>query len=303
MEEDASDDLPHTIRDTAASHGLDIDVDSIAVNEMGLDFRVAIARDGGGDPWVLRLPRRPDVMERAAVEGRLLRVVAPHLSIAVPDWRIQAADLIAYPLLPGEPGLTLNDLGEPIWHADVSSTDYATSVGDFLAQLHAIAHEDAALTGIDVKTPTEVREAWRADIARVTSAFDVADHLTDRWTAWLQDDGYWPDRTVLTHGEVYPGHTLVRDDTLTGVLDWTTAAVDDPSKDFVFHRVSASAAAFDRTVERYVAGGGTVWPRFAEHCEEQFAASPVKYGLYALQTDDPAHRQAAAEQLNPPPDD
>lgn len=301
--EDASHDLPHTIHRTAAAHGLDIDVDSITVNEMGLDFRVAIARDAAGDSWVLRLPRRPDVMDRAAVEGRLLRMVAPHLTIAVPDWRIHTADLIAYPLLPGEPGLTLTDEGGPVWHADVSSVDYATTLGDFLVQLRAIDPTAAAATGIDVKTPTQVREAWSTDIDRVTAAFDVADHLTDRWEAWLEDDGYWPDHTVLTHGEVYPGHTLVSDDSLTGVLDWTTAAVDDPSKDFVFHRVSASAEAFERTVERCIAGGGTVWPRFAEHCDEQFAASPVKYGLYALETNDPAHRQAAAEQLNPPPDE
>lgn len=301
--EDASHDLPHTIHGIAASHGLDIDVDSIAVNEMGLDFRVAIARDAAGDRWVLRLPRRPDVMERAAVEGRLLSMVAPHLTIAVPDWRIQTTDLIAYPLLPGEPGLTLDDQGAPVWHADVSSVDYATTLGEFLAQLHAVDPAEAASAGIEVKTPTRVREAWRTDIEQVTAAFPVADHLADRWAAWLADDSYWPDHTVLTHGEVYPGHTLVTDDSLTGVLDWTTAAVDDPARDFVFHRVSATAEAFDRTVARYVAGGGTVWPRFGEHCDEQFAASAVKYGLYALETGDPAHRQAAAEQLNPPPDD
>ncbi len=291
--------LPAAISRLAADHGLELDESTVAVNELGLDFRVAIARTPRGESWVLRIPRRDDVLERAVVEGRLLRLVAPHLSAEVPDWRIHTPELIAYPLLPGQPGLDLDEHGKPVWHVDVSAPAFATSLGNLLAQLHAVDTADAAATGIESRDPAEVREAWRADIAKVTAEFDVAGHLTSRWAAWLEEDSYWPDRSVLTHGEIYPGHTLVVDDEITAVLDWTTAAVGDPAKDFVFHQATASPAAFDRTVQQYVAGGGHVWPRLAEHCAEMFSANPVAYGLYALTTGEEQHLAAAAAQLDP----
>lgn len=73
----------------AAEHGLDLDPSSLDVNEMGLDFRVALATTASGSPasdtttsaagqrWVLRIPRRPDAMDRADTEGRLLAAIRP----------------------------------------------------------------------------------------------------------------------------------------------------------------------------------------------------------------------------------
>lgn len=284
----------------AAAHGLELNQESITVNEMGLDFRVAIARTVDDEAWVLRIPRRPEVMERAGVEGRLLALVAPKLTAAVPDWHVHTSDLIAYPLLPGEPGLDLDSAGEPVCRADASASTYATTLGEFLAQLHGIDPVEAETTGIESRNPSQVRQAWRSDIDTVCSNFDVADHLTDRWSAWLDEDDHWPDRSVLTHGEIYPGHTLVVDNAITAVLDWTTSSVGDPAKDFVFHRATASDQAFDLTVQTYVDNGGQVWPGLAAHCTEMYSASPVHYGMYAMLTGENEHREAAAEQLNPP---
>lgn len=283
----------------AADHGLDLAPDSLEFIEMGLDFRVVLARTTAGSDWVLRIPRRAEVMVRAAVEARVLRLVAPRLDAAVPDWRIHTGDLIAYPLLPGEPGLEMVD-GEPVWQVDVSAPDYAESLGELLSQLHGTDPIEASTTGAPVRTPDYFRQAWREDIERVSREFTVAGHLLDRWEAWLSEESYWPDHAVLTHGEIYPGHTLVRDGRISGVLDWTTATVGDPARDFMFHQATASPGAFELTVERYVAGGGRVWPRLAEHCAEMFSANPIAYGLYVLDSGDETHREAAAAQLNPP---
>lgn len=288
------------ILDLAAGHGLTLDPGSLRINEMGLDFRVALARTVTGEDWVLRIPRRPEVMDRAAVEGKVLQLVAPHLSAVVPSWRIHSASLIAYPLLPGEPGLELGDDGAPVWAVDVSASPFPESLGDLLAELHRVDRDDAAATGVAVRTPAEVRQAWRDDIERVAREFTVAGRLLDRWEAWLDEDSYWPDHTVLTHGEIYPGHTLIRDGGVSAVLDWTTASVGDPARDLMFHQATATPAAFQATVDRYVRGGGRVWPRLAEHCAEMFSATAVPYGIYALETGDETHRAAAAAQLNPP---
>lgn len=288
-----------SIADLAASHGLDVVPESISLNELGLDFRVAFAETDGAEKWVLRIPRRADVAPRAAVEGRLLDRIQPHLDVAIPNWRIHAADLIAYPLLPGEPGLTIGEDGEPAWHFDVESDAFAHSLGDLLAQLHSIDPEEVSTTGIDIRTAAETRQGIRDDIARVSAEFAIAADLLSRWRSWLADDDYWPTWSVLTHGEVYPAHLLLTDEKIVGVLDWTTAAIGDPARDFVFHRASVSDRSFDATVRRYVERGGRVWPKLAEHCTELYSTSPLAYGLYALTTGDPAHVEAAAAQLGP----
>lgn len=288
-----------TIRDLARAHGLDITADSIVVNELGLDFQVAIAEAVDGRSWVLRIPRRPDVSARAAVEGRFLGAVAPHLSVAVPDWQIHSNDLIAYPLLPGTPGLTIDDSGQPQWHFDVESPEYAASLGSVLAELHTVDPAVVRDSGIPEFSPAELRQRKRDDIDRVAAEFEVAPALLRRWTAWLDDDSYWPTFTTVTHGKVYPAHQLMDGAVNRSILDWTTAAIGDPARDFMFHHASVSAPAFENTTARYVEAGGRIWPRFAEHCGELYSTSPVELGLYALQTGDPEHMSAARIQLNP----
>lgn len=290
---------PAQILQLAAEHGLDLVPESLHVIEMGLDFRVVIARDTADQHWVLRIPRFPTVMQRAEVEGRLLAVVARHLDVAVPDWQIHSAELIAYPLLPGQPGLELDDEGNPIWHVDASSPTYARSFGELLAQLHTISVDEIAGTGVTVATPEQVRAAWARDIEKVSAEFTVAPALLDRWRAWLAEDSFWPEHSVPTHGEIYPGHTLHRDNQISGVIDWTTAAVGDPARDLMYQQVMATPEAFRITLDHYERGGGTTWPRLVEHCAEMFAANPVGYGLYAMEAGSDSHLKAAAAALNP----
>lgn len=288
-----------SIRDLAAEHGLNVDESSIIVNDAGLDFRVAIAQATNGETWVVRMPRRHHVLERAAIEERLLRAVAPYLSAHVPDWRIVSERLIAYPLLPGIPGLTLDDSGSPVWAYDIASSTYATSLGDLLSELHAIDASEVRGTGIEVRAPSDVREKWRADIDTVNAEFEIAHHLSSRWHAWLADDTFWPDWSVLTHGEIYPAHTLLKGEHITGVLDWTAAEVGDPARDFMFQQAFAPQETFDLTVRRYIENGGRVWPRLADHCAEMFATSPFGYGLFALMTGERERRSSAEALLNP----
>ncbi|MGO1286250.1 MAG: hypothetical protein ACTHWF_02630 [Brachybacterium sp.] len=61
----------------AGTHGLDLEGSTLRTEEMGLDFRVAIARARDGRDWVMRIPRRADVLSRADIEGKVLDLVAP----------------------------------------------------------------------------------------------------------------------------------------------------------------------------------------------------------------------------------
>ena len=97
-----------SVADLAAASGLKIDPQSLTFNEIGLDFRVGFATAVDGTRWVLRLPRRTDVIARARKEARMLELVRSRLPLSVPDWQIFSDALIAYLMLPGNPGLTFD---------------------------------------------------------------------------------------------------------------------------------------------------------------------------------------------------
>lgn len=283
----------------AGRHGLDLDAASVRVEEAGLDYRVAFARDIDGAEWVLRIPRRPDVSAKLAEEQRILAFVAPRLSTAVPRWEVCSEELIAYRRLPGSPGLTLDGSGQPVWHVEPSSPEFAAALGRLIAELQALDIEAARTAGIPASSMSEIRTRWRADLERVGAEFEIASHLLASWQTWLDDDALWSERTAFTHGELYAAHVLIEDPSrIVGVLDWTTAKVGDPAADFTYQHMMGPAA-FDATVAAYLDAGGVPLPHLAERCAALAAAAPLVYGLFALQTRDPQHRAAAAALLLP----
>lgn len=95
----------------AKQNGLLIVEESLEINESGMDFRVAFATDEEGRRWVLRQPRREDVWERAENERKVLDVIRGSIPAQVPDWRICTPELIAYPLLEGDPIAVVDPAG------------------------------------------------------------------------------------------------------------------------------------------------------------------------------------------------
>jgi GTP-binding protein HflX len=283
----------------AARHGLALAPDDVRVVEAGLDYRVAFARDAAGADWVLRIPRRPDVSAKLPEERRILAFVGPRLSVTVPAWQVCSEALVAYRRLPGAPGLTLDESGQPVWHFDASSPAFAAALGRLIAELQGLDAEAARAAGVPVLSMTEVRSRWRADLARVRAAFEIARELEGPWEAWLDNDELWPDRTAFTHGELYAAHVLVDGPArIVGVLDWTTAKVGDPAVDFTYQHMMGPTA-FEATVAAYLGAGGAPIPHLGARCAALAAAGPLAYGVFALQTGDPRHREAAAAMLLP----
>lgn len=287
------------IADLAAAHGLAVDRASIRIEEAGLDYRVAHVHDDTGTAWVLRIPRRPDLAEGARTEAVLLDLVRDRIDPDVPDWRVRSDDLIAYPLVPGHPGLTVRD-GSPVWHVDLGSEPFARAYGHLVGQLHQVPVEAVTVAGLPSPTIDEVRAARCDELDRVAAEFTVGSALREQLGGWLADSAGWPDHTTFTHGELYHAHILVEDEaTITGVLDWTTAGIGDPARDLVFQAGYAPAAAFDAFMSAYTDAGGRSWPGLAEHCASLLAFASVNYGLFALQTGETEHREAAQAMLDP----
>lgn len=282
----------------AARHGLKVR-DEIVVENVGLDFLVAFATANDGERWVLRIPRRADVIDRARHEARVLQTIRPQLPVAVPDWRIHSAELIAYPRLAGTPAITMDPTSmQPIWHLDRDNPQFVETLGAFLSALHGIAHETIAAAGLSVRDIDEVRAARVDVLDRVQRELGIGEDLSQRWRKWLDDDRSWPSQAVMTHGDLYVAHTLIDEHSrVVGVLDWSEAAINDPTIDFIHHLAGFGEAGLDQLIAAYDRHGGRTWPNMRQHVQERQASFPLDYALYALTTQNPEHLSSARMQL------
>lgn len=298
--------MPHLpndalVRDTialAAKHGLTL-TGPISFNEIGLDFRVGFATDKDGKRWILRVPRREDVQPKIDREARILDFVKRHLPVHVPDWQIRASDLIAYPMLTDQMALTFNPETYAVtWNIDQSSPRYTESLGKVLAALHAVPVDSAKHAGIPVLSPDEARGKMLHDLELVKKEVGISYELERRCRTWLENDHLWPTFSVLTHGDLYAGHVTAKPDgEITGVIDWTEAEVSDPGIDFSGHLAAFNPESLAQLIASYERAGGRTWPGLAEHAAERFAASPIKYGVFAIITGNHQHLAAAKTQL------
>lgn len=280
----------------ASKHGLKLNPNKIELNESGLDFLVAFARDQTTE-WVLRKPRRPDVWERAVNEHRMLKLVRDELAIDVPNWHIFTPELIAYPLLSGVPLASIDPAGSGyLWQHDQQSLPpiFFDSLAETLASLHNINQDSIRQASIRLKSPHEAREDFALNIEEIKQSFTIPDKLKERWKTWLATDSYWPGHSTLNHGDLHPPHILVDEmSRVTGLLDWTEAECADPGKDFVIYFAIFGMEGLRDLLHRYERYGGKVWPRMHEHIAEQWAAYPALVAKFALTTGKDSDREMA----------
>lgn len=152
---------------------------------------------------VLRRGTGPDAVPEARREAALLAALGPLLPLPLPAPRFADAGVLAYPLLPGRP--LLDRIPPP---------GAARSLGLFLRVLHGL--DPALLPAL----PTEPAEpaAWLADL----------DGPADLLAVLRSDVPPAGTRPVPAHADLGAEHLLTDGGVLTGVLDWSDAAVTDP---------------------------------------------------------------------------
>jgi macrolide phosphotransferase len=281
----------------AREHGVPLAAATPELDLSGADFFVVHAMDEEGVPWVVRAPRRADVVERAARERRALVLVAPRLPVAVPEWRLFSPEVIGYPRLSGDPAAVVDlAAGGYVWRFDEKAppSNFLDSFADTVAALHGVDLAAARGAKLPVRTPADVRAEFVARAERAREELNITDGVWKRWQVWLQDDTYWPEHSALVHGDLHPGHLLINDEhCLVGLLDWTEAHVGDPATDFALLYATLGRGALARLLARYEAAGRTVWPRMEEHVVETWAAYPAILVEFALLTGEDGPRLLA----------
>jgi aminoglycoside phosphotransferase (APT) family kinase protein len=144
-----------------------------------------------------------------STERELLALVARHVSIPVPAPRFADPEhgVLAYPLLPGRPLL-----------GRTAPPGAATRLGHFLRELHGI---DPVEVGHLVPTEVADPDEWLAELDGPAPPLDVL--RADRPGATTQ--------LVLAHADLGAEHILAYENRLTGVIDWSDAALTDPALD------------------------------------------------------------------------
>ena len=153
------------------------------------------------------------VGDPAAVAGEaaLLRLLAGALPcpVPVPELVDEVEGVLGHRWLPGEPLL-----GRP------APPGLAATLGLVLRQLH-----DVDVTGLsDLGLPED-----GDDLSVFADDLAGPEHLVATVRRTVPRPG--PHR-VLVHGDLGAEHLLVADGRLSGVLDWSDAAVSDPAVDF-----------------------------------------------------------------------
>jgi aminoglycoside phosphotransferase (APT) family kinase protein len=232
------------VRRVVAAHRPGYQVDSVVLIGAGLDH---LAYEVNGE-LIVRGRTEPDP-EDSEREARLLAVVAAVSPLPVPEPAFTVAEQgwLAYFKLPGVP---LIDLPRP--QRAAHGTAIAAGLGELLAALHAVPVDRVAeLVGSDDHPPVE----WRDEAAQTYAT--VGGHVPAAHrrpiTAFLAappPDA--PPARAFSHNDLGIEHVLVDPEawTVTGVIDWSDAAITDPARDFglIFRDLgpAAARAALDR---------------------------------------------------------
>jgi len=224
------------VRALLAAHLPGYQVESLTRLGAGLDN---VAYDVNGDLIV-----RFGTGANADREARLLTTVGNLSPLPVPVPRFTDAGCLAYPKLPGVPLLDA---------AGVDGVPVAAALGGLLAALHAAPIERMAKLVETDDLPVdewrrEARETYASVSANVPSAY------RRRVEAFLETPAPEDPRTLaFSHNDLGIEHVLVDPLTgeITGVIDWSDAAIVDPAYDFGLIHRDLGPVALDAALTAY----------------------------------------------------
>jgi aminoglycoside phosphotransferase (APT) family kinase protein len=182
---------------------------SLVVVDDGFDFKVVLV----DDRWVVRIPRREQVLSALEQEIVLLPELEAALPVAVPHFEQISHDppFVVYPLIRGRPLIDENPDG----------------VRGFLAALHSMQ--------TNVLPPTD----WIATYTEQCAKFEELvlprldpDERTHAKALFAEVETLTGFEACVIHSDLGAEHLLVREGKLVGVIDWGDARLGDPALDY-----------------------------------------------------------------------
>jgi aminoglycoside phosphotransferase (APT) family kinase protein len=228
--ESGSRDRAADVRGVVATHLPGYQIDSVALLGEGEDN---IAYEVNGE-LVVRFSQEPDPASRAAQvdgEARLLAAVAGISPLPVPEPSFTVAEqgCLAYFKLPGLPLIDL-PLPQRLSHG----RSIAATLGELLTALHGVP---AGRMADLVDTDDQPKARWLREAAQAYAT--VAERVPAAHRPAVEAFLHAPppaDRHGLafSHNDLGIEHVLIDPAawTVTGIIDWSDAAIADPAHDF-----------------------------------------------------------------------
>jgi aminoglycoside phosphotransferase (APT) family kinase protein len=215
------------------------------------------------DELIVRFSKESDPGNRAAQvrdEARLLAAVADVSPVPVPEPSFTVAEqgCLAYFKLPGLPLIDADPLRRSAEFGSV-----AVALGEFLGALHAVPVGEMADL---VETDDEPMAVWVEESAQIYATIVEAVPPAHRPAveAFLgASPPADPRDLVFSHNDLGIEHVLIDPDawTVTGVIDWSDAAITDPARDFGLLYRDLGPDALDLALSGYRAEAGDVTAR------------------------------------------
>jgi aminoglycoside phosphotransferase (APT) family kinase protein len=187
-----------------------------------------------GDTMLIRMPSAEGYSLQVLKEQKWLPVLAPHLSVPIPEPIAIGAPSKNYPWqwsiyrwIEGTSAnaLSIDDLKMPL---------LAAQLAQFLKELHQVDATDGPVSGphnyYRGAHPSVYDLQTRSAISALQNLID-ADKATSAWDAALNSE--WSRPLVWVHGDFASGNILVKGGELTAVIDFGCMGVGDPACDLV----------------------------------------------------------------------
>lgn len=272
----------------------------------GQDNWAYTARDVAGADWLFRFPKRAEIARALEREIALLPRLAPRLPLPIPRFEIVGPPtpefphpFVGYRRLPGHPAH--EDLEAPY-----ELTGLGTLLGRFLAALHDFPVDDARQLGVVLDDDEEESEqVAREDLERLL--VEAAPALSAEDVARLREAVFAPlpprAALVLAHTDFFPEHFLVEAGRVTGVIDWTDAALGDPAVDLAGLLYFRGEPLFAAGLTHYAALRG-LGPEELSQLAARARAAAARRALedlpYGIRTGRHAYTQAALRLIRGP---
>jgi aminoglycoside phosphotransferase (APT) family kinase protein len=251
MEPDLHADIAGYVRDVVCADVPGLQVRSVVVIGEGTDN---LACEVNGE-LVVRFSKEPDLTRRADLvssEARLLTAVAQISPLPVPRplFTDPKQGCWAYSKIPGVPLLDL-----PLPQRLARTSLVAAVLGEFLAALHAAPIQQMAqFVGPDETPLPEWRDEAAGNYAAVVR--EIPASRRGAVEAFLGDAPPHPGGPlVFSHNDLGIEHVLIDSSTgaITGVIDWSDAALVDAAYDFGLLYRDLGPAALDTALNAYQA--------------------------------------------------
>ncbi|MFI6130386.1 aminoglycoside phosphotransferase family protein [Micromonospora sp. NPDC051141] len=178
-----------------------------------------------GDDLTVRLPRIETAVKQVEFEHTWLPVLAPRLSVAVPEPCAVGRPAEGYPW-PWAVHRWID--GEHPSDATTDHRRFAADLGTLVTGLRQ-ADPTGARTGYR-SGPLRQRDAYLREWAEAAHGLVDVDAVLAAWEAALAAPA-WAGPPVWAHGDLLAGNVLVRDGRLCGLIDFGAAGVGDPACD------------------------------------------------------------------------